>query len=132
MDSTVAAIPVYFGTMGAEYLWLRAHAEERGPTPADYERRDTVTSLTMGVGSLVAPFVAPKLLGPITPGKGRYGKALVVTAVTAAAATTVADSRAPRLGSTERRAAARAEASPASRGTRRGRRSRASAASSPW
>src|SRR5450755_3406072 len=39
MDSTVVAIPVYFGTMGAEYLWLREHADQRGPTPADYERR---------------------------------------------------------------------------------------------
>jgi sterol desaturase/sphingolipid hydroxylase (fatty acid hydroxylase superfamily) len=91
VDSTVAAIPVYFGTMGAEYLWLRAHAAERGPTPADYERRDTVTSLTMGVGSLVAPLVAPKLFGPITPGKGKYAKALVVTAAVAVAATAVAD-----------------------------------------
>lgn len=91
MDSTVAAIPVYFGTMGAEYLWLRAHAGERGPTPADYERRDTVTSLAMGVGSLVAPVVVPKLFGPITPGKGKYAKALVVTAAAALAVTTVAD-----------------------------------------
>jgi len=91
MDSTVAAIPVYFGTMGAEYLWLRGHADERGPTPADYERRDTVTSLAMGFGSLAAPLVVPKLFGPITPGKGKYGKALVITAVTAAAATPAAD-----------------------------------------
>src|SRR5438132_730477 len=91
MDSTVVAIPVYFGTMGAERLWLRAHAGERGPTPADYERRDTVTSLAMGAGSLVAPLVVPKLFGPITPGKGRYGRALVVTAAAAVAVTTVAD-----------------------------------------
>jgi sterol desaturase/sphingolipid hydroxylase (fatty acid hydroxylase superfamily) len=91
VDSTLAAIPVYFGTMGAEYLWLRGHAAQRGRTPADYERRDTVTSLTMGVGSLVAPLVAPRLFGPITPGKGRYAKALVVTAAVAVAATAVAD-----------------------------------------
>jgi sterol desaturase/sphingolipid hydroxylase (fatty acid hydroxylase superfamily) len=91
MDSTVGAIPVYFGSMGAEYLWLRRRADQRGPTPADYERRDTVTSLAMGAGSLVAPLLLPKLLGPITPGKGKYAKALVVTAAAAAAATTVAD-----------------------------------------
>jgi sterol desaturase/sphingolipid hydroxylase (fatty acid hydroxylase superfamily) len=100
MDSTVVAIPVYFGTMGAEYLWLRGHAGERGPTPADYERRDTLTSLAMGVGSLVAPVVVPKLFGPITPGKGKYAKALVVTAAAAVAATTVAD-LVVRLESTE-------------------------------
>jgi sterol desaturase/sphingolipid hydroxylase (fatty acid hydroxylase superfamily) len=91
MDATVAAVPVYFGTMGAEHLWLRAHAAERGPTPADYERRDTVTSLAMGTGSLLAPMVAAKVLGKVVPGKGKYGKALIVTAVAAAAATTVAD-----------------------------------------
>jgi sterol desaturase/sphingolipid hydroxylase (fatty acid hydroxylase superfamily) len=91
MDSTVVAIPVYFGTMGAEYLWLRGRQDQRGPTPGDYERRDTVTSLTMGTASLVAPLIVPKLFGPITPGKGKYGKALLVTAATAAAVTTVAD-----------------------------------------
>jgi sterol desaturase/sphingolipid hydroxylase (fatty acid hydroxylase superfamily) len=115
VDSTVAAIPVYFGTMGAEHLWLRAHAAERGPTPADYERRDTVTSLAMGVGSLAAPFLLPKLLGPITPGKGKYGKALVATAAAAVAATTIADLVArfapadqPRLTKKQRRRTAAA------------------------
>ena len=103
MDLTKAAIPVYFGTMGAEYLWLRRRAELQGPSPSDYERHDTVTSLTMGVGSLLAPLVAAKLLGPIAPGKGRYGKALVAAAVGAAAITTVADvlARADRDGSTD-------------------------------
>jgi sterol desaturase/sphingolipid hydroxylase (fatty acid hydroxylase superfamily) len=91
VDLTVAAVPVYFGTMGLEYLWLRTRAAQRGPTPADYERRDTVTSLTMGVGSLLAPLVVPVLLGPITPGKGRYGRALIATAAGAVAVTTVAD-----------------------------------------
>jgi sterol desaturase/sphingolipid hydroxylase (fatty acid hydroxylase superfamily) len=91
MDSTVAAIPVYFGTMGAEALYLRRRAAEQGPTAADYEPRDTVTSLAMGVGSLFAPMVMGKVLAPIIPGKGKYGKALVATAATAIAATTVAD-----------------------------------------
>src|SRR6202022_3757250 len=91
VELTEAAIPIYFGGMGAEHRWLRNHAAERGPTPADYEKRDTVTSLTMGVGSLVAPLVAAKLVRSITPGKGRFGKALVATAVTAAALTTIAD-----------------------------------------
>jgi sterol desaturase/sphingolipid hydroxylase (fatty acid hydroxylase superfamily) len=115
MDATVAAVPVYFGTMGAEHLWLRAHAAERGPTAADYERRDTATSLAMGTASLFAPMVAAKVLGPVVPGKGKYGKALVVTAITAAAATTVADLVARRDSTSEeqptrsgRRRAARA------------------------
>jgi sterol desaturase/sphingolipid hydroxylase (fatty acid hydroxylase superfamily) len=91
MDSTVAAIPLYFGTMGAEHAVLRARARKSGPAAADYERRDTITSLTMGFGSLVAPVAAAKVLGPITPGKGKYGKALVATAIGAVAATTIAD-----------------------------------------
>lgn len=74
-----------------EYLWLRRRAVTRGPTSGDYERRDTVASLTMGVGSLVAPLLVPKLLGPLTPGKGRFGKILVRTALAAAAVTTAAD-----------------------------------------
>ena len=45
----------------------------------------------MGVASLLAPMVVPKLLGPITPGKGRYGKALVATAIGAVALTSIAD-----------------------------------------
>ncbi len=91
MELTVAAIPIYFGGMGAEHRWLRKHAAERGPTPADYEPRDTAASLTMGVGSLLAPLVMSRLLAPITPGKGRFGKALLVTAASAAALTSVAD-----------------------------------------
>src|SRR4051794_16473339 len=49
MDWTVVAIPGYFGSMGAEYLWLKRRAEREGPSPVDYERHDTVTSLTAGV-----------------------------------------------------------------------------------
>jgi sterol desaturase/sphingolipid hydroxylase (fatty acid hydroxylase superfamily) len=87
----VLAIPMYFATMGAEYLHHRSRARVVGELPGDYERRDTLTSLTMGSASLVVPLVAPTLLAPITPGKGRYGKALVAGAIGAAAVTTVAD-----------------------------------------
>ena len=114
MDATVLAVPVYFGTMGAEYLYLRNRAERRGAGPGDYERQDTITSLTMGVASLLAPMVVPKLLGPIVPGKGKYGKALVAGALGAAAVTTVADVLA-------RRGSARPAALPAEReGTEQG------------
>jgi len=91
VDLTVAATPVYFGTMGAEAAWLRRRAEREGPSAADYERRDTVASLAMGVGSLLAPLVIPKVLRPITPGKGKFAKTLVVTALGAVALTTIAD-----------------------------------------
>ncbi|HLN42229.1 MAG TPA: sterol desaturase family protein [Acidimicrobiales bacterium] len=90
-DLTVLAVPFYFASMAGEYLWLRRRAAQRGPTAGDYEKRDTLASLAMGVGSLVAPLVMPKLLKPFTPGRGRYGKALVVGALGAVAATTVAD-----------------------------------------
>jgi sterol desaturase/sphingolipid hydroxylase (fatty acid hydroxylase superfamily) len=91
MELTVAAIPFYFGSIGAEYAWLRHTAEKRGETPGDYEWRDTVASLTMGVGSLVAPLIAQKLLSPITPGRGKYAKALVALAAGGAAVATIAD-----------------------------------------
>ncbi|HZJ27088.1 MAG TPA: sterol desaturase family protein [Acidimicrobiia bacterium] len=91
MDLTIAAVPAYFGTMGAEYLFLRRRAEQRGPSAADYERRDTITSLTMGVGSLLAPIAASKLLGPVTPGRGRHAKTLLAVAVGTVGVTTIAD-----------------------------------------
>jgi len=90
-DLTVIAVPFYFATMAAEYLWLRRGRARRGPTAGDFERRDTVASLAMGLGSLIAPLIVPKLLRPFTPGRGRYGKAVVLVAVGAVAVTTVAD-----------------------------------------
>ncbi len=90
-DLTVIAVPFYFATMAGEYVWLRRRAAQRGPTAGDYERRDTVASLAMGVASLLAPLVAPKLLAPFTPGRGRYGRAVIGVALGAVAATTVAD-----------------------------------------
>lgn len=92
VDLTVAAIPFYFGSMGAEHLWLKRTAAQGRPRSAgDYERADTLASLSMGVGSLVVPLALSKVLQPITPGRGRWGKALVGTVVGAAAVTTVAD-----------------------------------------
>jgi len=112
VDLTVVATPGYCATMGAEYRALKQRAEQHGPSPADYERRDTIASLTMGVASLVAPLVMPKLLKPITPGKGRFGKALIGAAVTAVAVTTIADVVA-------RRAESDADAPPTDRARRR-------------
>ncbi len=88
----MGAIPFYFGSMGAEHLYLKRRAVRTGaPAPTDYERRDTLASLSMGVGSLVVPLVLDRVLSPLTPGRGRLGKALVATALGAAAVTTVAD-----------------------------------------
>jgi sterol desaturase/sphingolipid hydroxylase (fatty acid hydroxylase superfamily) len=92
VDLTVLAVPAFFGAMAAEYLWQRRHPAPAGTTRAgDYELADTIASLTMGVGSLVAPFVSARLLDPVTPGRGRYAKVLMGVAVAASAATTVAD-----------------------------------------
>lgn len=92
VDLTVAAIPFYFGSMGAEHLWLKRTAAQGRPRSAgDYEKNDTLASLSMGVGSLVVPLALKKVLDPMTPGKGRWGRVLVGTVIGAAAATTVAD-----------------------------------------
>lgn len=92
VDLTVLAIPGFFGAMGAEYAWQRRHPAAPGENrPGDYELNDTIASLAMGVGSLVAPFVAKRVLDPLTPGTGRWGKALLTTTVLAGAVTTVGD-----------------------------------------
>ncbi len=91
LDATVLAIPFYFGSMEAERRYLARRAEEEGASPADYERNDTIASLSMGVGSLVLPLAVHRLVKHVTPGRGRFGTALVGTAVAAAVATTVAD-----------------------------------------
>ncbi len=114
-DLTVVAIPFYFGSMGAEYLWLRNHsektagalaaedadAEPAAPPAGLYERKDTIASLSMGVGSLVVPFVMPKLLRPLVPGKGRHGRLLLAGAIGAAAVTSLADLLVRLEGETE-------------------------------
>jgi len=102
IDLTVVAVPGYFAAMGLEY-WLQRRRQAGGgrPTAGDYETRDTLGSLAMGNLSLLAPFVMPRLLRPVTRGKGRFAKALVVVAAGAAVVTTVADVLARRA---ERRA----------------------------
>jgi sterol desaturase/sphingolipid hydroxylase (fatty acid hydroxylase superfamily) len=98
VDLTVAAIPGFFATMGLEHAYLERRAEASGDALRGYERRDTLASLSMGVGSLVVPLAMSRLLRPVTPGRGRYGKALVGATVGAALLTTAADvvSRASR------------------------------------
>jgi sterol desaturase/sphingolipid hydroxylase (fatty acid hydroxylase superfamily) len=90
-DPTVLAIPFFFASMGAEYAFSRRRAAERRSSAGDYERRDALASLTMGTLSLLTPLVAPRLLRPLTPGRGRFGPTLVRAAGAAVAATTVAD-----------------------------------------
>jgi sterol desaturase/sphingolipid hydroxylase (fatty acid hydroxylase superfamily) len=91
-DLTVLAIPGFIGAMVAEYVHQRRHPPPAGATrPGDYELKDTVVSLTMGVGSLLAPYAASRLLDPVTPGRGRFGRTLVGVGLAAAAATTIAD-----------------------------------------
>jgi sterol desaturase/sphingolipid hydroxylase (fatty acid hydroxylase superfamily) len=91
VDLTVLAIPAYLGAMGAEYAWQRRHPVPAGTRAGDYQTADTLASLSMGLGSLVAPYVTKKLLDPVTPGVGRYGKALIGLGAAAGLATTLAD-----------------------------------------
>lgn len=93
----VLAVPGYFATMAAEYVHHRSRAERLGPMASDFERRDTITSLSLGTASLLMPMVWPRLLDPITPGKGRYAKHFVAGALGAVATTTIADVVARRL-----------------------------------
>jgi sterol desaturase/sphingolipid hydroxylase (fatty acid hydroxylase superfamily) len=91
VDLTTVATPMYFGTMAVEHKLLERRAARRGrPSPADYEKPDTLASLSMGVLSLVTPLVAQRLVRAFAP-RARAGKVLLATTVAAAAATTVAD-----------------------------------------
>lgn len=85
------AIPFYFGSMEAERRVLRRRAAEVGPSAADYTPEDTKASLAMGVGSLLVPLAAHVIVPRFTPGKGRFGRLLVGTAIGAAVVTTIAD-----------------------------------------
>jgi sterol desaturase/sphingolipid hydroxylase (fatty acid hydroxylase superfamily) len=91
VDLTVLAIPAYFAAIGAEVAWQRAHPVAPGTRAGDYQTADTFASLAMGTGSLVAPYVAKKLLDPVTPGVGRYGRVLLAAGAAAAVLTTVGD-----------------------------------------
>lgn len=92
-DLTVLAIPAFIGAMGAEYWWMHhrrpaAADEERA---GDYELGDTIASLSMGIGSLVAPFVTGPIIRRVVPGSTKAGNALLAVGAAAAIATTVGD-----------------------------------------
>lgn len=91
LDVTVLAIPAFIGAMGAEYAWQRAHPVAAGTRAGDYQLADTLASLSMGAGSLAAPYVAKRLLDPVTPGVGRYGRLLLGLGAATAVLTTVGD-----------------------------------------
>ena len=85
------AIPAFFGTMLAEGVALKKRAERNGPSPVDYEPKDTFASLAMGTGSLILPIYLRKFTKEFRPIGGKYGKALAAVGATAFVATTVAD-----------------------------------------
>lgn len=91
VDLTVMAIPAFFGAMGAEYVWQKRHPVPAGTRAGDYQLADTLASLSMGVGSLVAPYAVKKVLDPVTPGVGRFAKALIGVGAAAGLATTIGD-----------------------------------------
>src|SRR5665811_842968 len=90
-DLTVLATPAYFATMIAEGLYLRRRQRQNGGTPGNYTTKDTVASLIMGQASLFVPLIVPKLLRPLTPGRGRGAKLLIGAAVAATAVAVGAD-----------------------------------------
>jgi sterol desaturase/sphingolipid hydroxylase (fatty acid hydroxylase superfamily) len=104
LDLTVVAVPGYVAAMAVEYWLQRKRLSTSGTlTAGDYAEKDTLASLAMGSLSLLAPFVVPRLLRPVTRGSGRFATSLVGVAAAAAALTTVADvlaRRAERLALT--------------------------------
>lgn len=100
MDLSVLATPAYFAAMGVERVVLRRRAADAGPSAADYERHDTLTSLGMGVLSLTTPLtaaiVARAVPFRIGARRGRIGKLVLTVGGVAAVVTTAADAVARR------------------------------------
>ncbi|HKY16208.1 MAG TPA: sterol desaturase family protein, partial [Microthrixaceae bacterium] len=99
IDLTVAAVPFYFGSMAVEHAVLKRRTAEKGPSAGDYERNDTLASLSMGVGSLVIPVAMRKVLDPVRLDRTRKGRRVMAGAAVLAGVATVAD----RLSRSERR-----------------------------
>jgi sterol desaturase/sphingolipid hydroxylase (fatty acid hydroxylase superfamily) len=107
MDLTVIAVPFYFGSMAVEHKALQRRAEREGPSAGDYEKNDTIASLTMGTASLVAPFAAKAFADRVRIGRGKPGAKILAAATTTAAAVAVADRLARSDGDTKLHRAAR-------------------------
>lgn len=90
VDLTVLAIPGFVAAMAGEFAWQRRHPAG-GTRAGDYEFADTMASLTMGVGSLAAPYITGALLAPVTPRTGRYATALMGLSLAGAGIATVGD-----------------------------------------
>ncbi|HNE37187.1 MAG TPA: hypothetical protein PKZ82_11795, partial [Microthrixaceae bacterium] len=92
VDLTIAAIPFFWGSMGAEALYLkRARDAGAAPSAGDYEWRDTATSLGMGVASLVVPAVTRPIFKRFDVVDGRYRRTVLGVAGAAAVAAVAAD-----------------------------------------
>lgn len=97
LDLTVLAIPGFIGAMGAEYVW-HARNSRRGrvaggvdTSAGEYHLTDTLASLTMGIGSLVAPLVTDRLLEGVRPRAGRYARVAMGLSLAGAAVATAGD-----------------------------------------
>ena len=87
MDLISIAIPGFWASMGYEAWWLKRRAQQDGPSPVDYELKDTMASLAMGTGSLVVPLVAARIARSFAAPSGKYTrKALAVAAAAASPA----------------------------------------------
>ena len=91
LDLTVLAIPGFIGAMAAEYAWQRTHPVAPGTRAGDYEFKDTMASLSMGVGSLVAPYVSNALIARPLGRRGKAAKTVMALAIGATAVTTAVD-----------------------------------------
>ena len=91
LDLIQLATPGFFAAMGLEKVVLDRQSAEGKTDAIGFETRDSIASLVMGTASLYMPLALNALLAPVMPGKGKYRKVLLGTAVGAAAVTTLAD-----------------------------------------
>lgn len=96
VDLIQLATPGFFAAIGLEKIVLDRQAAAGNNTAIGFEKRDSIASLVMGTASLSVPLALNALLSPVAPGKGKYRKVLLGTALSAAIVTTAADALARR------------------------------------
>ncbi len=109
VDLTLVATPFFFASMEAERRWLAERSEDPAYDAGQYERRDTTANLALGMGSLLAPFLAAPVRRHLELGRGRGRAALPMLAAGAAgvAVSLLADRVARRREGRARRRAER-------------------------
>lgn len=91
VDLTQVAIPGFLASMGLEAWLLKKRAEKNGPSAVDYTLKDSAASISMGLGSFIAPFVGKQIARKFNLASKKTALPTLALIGASAAATLVAD-----------------------------------------